>query len=166
MTRRDILGLLGISIGTAGLLAGNSTRLFALGGNAAAQGRGHGNEDEDQDHGDHGRGHGHGREKNDRRRFDDRNREAAHVYYEHHKHDRDFDEDRRWRPEYESRLREGYVLDPDFRRMCRPCPPGLLRDLPPCPRGYRYFLLGDHVVMVDTGYRVVDLIHMELNIHL
>jgi hypothetical protein len=66
-------------------------------------------------------------------------------------------------PEYESRLREGDVLDRDMRRMIHPIPPDYYRRLPPPPRGYRYFFIGRHACLIDSGYRVHDVIHLELN---
>jgi hypothetical protein len=34
--------------------------------------------------------------------------------------------------------------------------------LPP-PRGYRYVFIGGHACLIDSGYRVHDVIHFELN---
>jgi Ni/Co efflux regulator RcnB len=105
------------------------------------------------------------RQDQDHSRFDDHDRQASRDWYnQHHDHppaglrDRD-----RLRPEYESRLREGYVLDRNMRRMVYPVPADFYRRLPQPPRGYRYVFIGGHVVMIDNGYRVHDVIHFELN---
>ena len=101
----------------------------------------------------------------DHSRFDDHDRQVSRDWYNQHRNrppaglrDRD-----RLRPEYESRLREGYVLDRDMRRMVYPVPTDYYRRLPPPPRGYRYVFIGGHLVMIDNGYRVHDVIHFEMN---
>jgi hypothetical protein len=121
--------------------------VFFAGGEAFAQEHEH---DKDRDH----------------RRFDDHDRQAAHGWYTEH-HDRlpeglrDRD---RLSPEFESRLREGEVLDLDLRHRIHPVPHDLLERLPPCPRHYRYVIIGGHICLIDNGYRVFDIIHFELNL--
>src|ERR1700731_4614973 len=90
----------------------------------------------------------------DHSRFDDHDRQVSRDWYNQHRNrppaglrDRD-----RLRPEYESRLREGYVLDRDMRRMVYPVPTDYYRRLPPPPRGYRYVFIGGHLVLIDGGY--------------
>jgi Ni/Co efflux regulator RcnB len=101
----------------------------------------------------------------DHSRFDDHDRQVTHDWYnEHRDHPpvglRDHD---RLPPEYESRLREGEVLDRDMRRRIHPIPADYYRRLPPPPRGYRYVFIGGHACLIDSGYRVHDVIHFELN---
>jgi Ni/Co efflux regulator RcnB len=98
-------------------------------------------------------------------RFDDHDRQVTRDWYNEHRdhrarglRDRD-----RLSPEYESRLREGDVLDRDMRRRIYPVPPDYYRRLPPQPRGYRYVFIGGHACLIDSGYRVHDVIHFELN---
>src|ERR1700731_2384812 len=69
-------------------------------------------------------------------KFDHHDRQGSRDWYNQHRNhppaglrDRD-----RLRPEYESRLREGYVLDRDMRRMVYPVPTDYYRRLPPPPR--------------------------------
>jgi len=135
--------------------------LIALTGSfAVAQDR-----DRGQDRNDQGRGDKHenrGQDKKQYRQFNDDQRQAARQYYNQHHDDRGFQRDR-WNDDYESRLRPGYVLDPDMRRLSRPAPRELTRGLGRAPRGYRYIVIGGHVVLVDNGYRVHDAIHLELN---
>jgi Ni/Co efflux regulator RcnB len=105
------------------------------------------------------------RQGQDHSRFDDHDRQVSRDWYNQHHNrppaglrDRD-----RLRPEYESRLREGYVLDRNMRRMVYPVPADYYRRLPPPPRGYRYVFIGGHMVLIDNGYRVHDVIHFEMN---
>jgi Ni/Co efflux regulator RcnB len=106
-----------------------------------------------------------GQNRQEHSRFDDHDRQVSRDWYNQH-HDRPpaglRDRDR-LRPEYESRLREGYVLDRDMRRMVYPVPSDYYRRLPPPPRGYRYVFIGGHMVLIDNGYRVHDVIHFEMN---
>jgi len=152
--------------------AGSILFLFALSGVAMqAQDRG-----QDQDHQDQGR-HDRGNNRNqsiqyrddqqrqDHSRFDDHDRQVTHDWYNEHRdhppaglRDRD-----RLTQEYESRLREGDVLDRDMRRRIHPIPVDYYRRLPPPPRGYRYVFIGGHTCLIDSGYRVHDVIHFELN---
>ncbi|MGB7624683.1 MAG: hypothetical protein WBN92_20245, partial [Terriglobia bacterium] len=74
-----------------------------------------------------------------------------------------FGQDSRWNNDYEGRLRPGYVLDNDMRRMSHPAPNEFTRGLGRPPRGYRYVIIGGHVVLVDSGYRVHDTIHLHVN---
>lgn len=105
------------------------------------------------------------RDRGDRHEFRDRDRHAVQEWYEHHRdHEPEGFRRRDWlAPEYESRLRVGFVLGPDMRRMAYRVPDDLLYELPPCPRHYRYVVIGGHICLVDRGYRVHDLIHLEIN---
>jgi hypothetical protein len=109
--------------------------------------------------------------KDDRRhegspKFNDHDRQVAHDYANQHKDDRGFRDQDRLSPQYESRLQEGYVMDKDMRKMCRPAPPDLVRGLAPAPSGYRYVVIGGHVCLIDHDYRIHDTIHLELNLGL
>lgn len=120
-----------------------------------------------QDH-DRGQGRDHDRDHDrdrDHPRFEDHDRQAVRGWFkEHHGHlppglrDRD-----RLAPDLESRLQVGLVLDPGLRHRIYPVPEGLLVQLPPCPRHYRYVVIGDHICLIDDGYHVFDVIHFELN---
>jgi len=102
-----------------------------------------------------------GRENHNR--FDDHDRQAAREWYEQHRDYRGVRENDRLTPEYENRLREGYVMDYQMRRMARPAPYELVQRFGPPPPGYRYVIVNGHVVLVDRGYRVHDVMHFELN---
>lgn len=111
-----------------------------------------------QDHG-HGRGQGNGHH------FDSHDRGEVHAWQErHHEHPpAGFRDQDRLPPEMESRLRVGFVMGPEFRRRIRPVPHDLLITLEPPPRHYRYVVIGDHLCLVDSGYRVEDVLHLELS---
>jgi len=114
---------------------------------------------------DHNRGnkHNHGQEMK-YRRFNNRQRQRAQIYYNQHRNEDGFRHDDRWNNDYEGRLRPGYVFDDDMRRMSRPAPYEMTRGFGRAPRGYRYVVIGGHVVMVDDGYRVHDLIRFDINL--
>lgn len=139
--------------------------LALTGGAIHAQDRGQDQDRHDQDHYDQDhRDQDH--HDQDHSRFDDHDRQESRDWYNQHRNhlppglrDRD-----RLPPQYESRIREGYVLDRNMRRMVHPVPADYYRRLPPPPRGYRYVFLGGHTVLIDGGYRVHDVIHFELGL--
>lgn len=145
-------------LGLTGPFGRSATGPLPLSGGAAvAQERGQERDDRSRDDGRNDR-----RRENDRR-FDDHDRQVAQDYYNQHRNERGFRDRDRLSSEYESRLREGYVLDPEMRRMCRPAPPELVRGFAPAPSGYRYVVIGGHVCLIDRGYRVHDAIHLEFS---
>ncbi len=105
------------------------------------------------------------RHENDAK-FNDHDRQVAHDYANQHKNERGFRDQDRLSAENESKQREGYVMDKDMRRMSRPAPPDMIRDMAPAPRGYRYVVVGGHVCLIDGDYRIHDTIHLELNLGL
>jgi hypothetical protein len=171
MTNRYLAILLAIFVGPSVVSARSANAPLAPMGGAALMGgqEQDRNQDDTRRRGEYRRWQ---QDDNDRNRendhrFRDHDRRAAHDWYDRHRdhppagfRQRDF-----LAPEYESRMRIGYVLDPDMRRMARPVPEDLLYQLPPCPRHYRYVVIGGHVCLVDGGYRIHDVIHMELNLH-
>jgi hypothetical protein len=97
-------------------------------------------------------------------KFTDHDRQVAHDYANQHKNDRGFRDQDRLSPQDESRLQEGYVMDKDMRKLCRPAPPDLVRGLAPAPSGYFYVVIGGHVCLVDHDYRIHDTIHLEIGL--
>jgi len=155
--KRCLPMLTAVLIGSATLVGPSAASVFARGSRPAWAGA----PEHDHDRDNRGRRRKHERE---RRRFDNHDRRAVREYYEHHRDDRGF---RYWSRDDDddyARVREGYVLGRGLRRRCRPLPVVLLRELPPCPRGYRYYVLGGDVVMVDDGYRIRDFIHLDINL--
>jgi len=96
------------------------------------------------------------------RRFNDHDREYARDYYRHHRGEFRYRE--HWGPDYEARMHEGYVIEPEMRGWVRPAPYGLVRSFGPPPPGYRYVMVGGHVVLIDRDYRIHDTIHLELGL--
>ena len=150
------------------LMTGSMLFVFALtGGAMRAQDRGQDQDHQDQDRHDQGQGDQHrdDRHGQDHSKFDDHDRQVSRDWY-NQRHDHlpmGLRERDRLAPEYESRLRDGYVLDGEMRRRMYPVPADYYRRLPPPPRGYRYVFIGGHAVLIDGGYRVHDVMHFELN---
>lgn len=165
-------------IGASVLMALSKSTAFARPGPPQDEGdQGHG-----WDHGerDHGRGHGREhwnrgrwkkweRDHDGRYRFDDDDRRAAFAYFRDHRYrheddqgEDDNDQGGRWEREGPP-VAYGYVIGPSYRPHCYPVPAPLVEELPPPPYGYRYFLFGGDVVLLDRGYRVEDSIHINLN---
>lgn len=115
---------------------------------------------------DQNRGNDENRGQSDKtyRKFNDKQQQAARSYYNKHQDHPVFKQPDQWNNDYESRLQPGYVLDDDMRRMSRPAPDDMIRGLGRAPRGYRYVVIGGHVVLIDSGYRVHDAIHLEINV--
>jgi hypothetical protein len=137
-------------------------------GVAVAQDRGQNRNDQgrgnDKNRGQSQRNENRGQTKKRYRRFNQRQQQAARNYYNQHQNKEVFRPDSRWNDDYERRIQPGYVLDDDMRRMSRPAPIEMTRGFGPAPRGYRYVVIGPHVVLIDSGYRVHDAIHFEINI--
>ena len=133
------------------VVAAASALLAMPSSSAVAQDRGRGN---DQNR---------GQAKKAARQFAERDREAARQWYRQNRNrrPRGFRDDDRLPPQFETRLVPGYVFDVEMRRRSYPVPPGLARGFGPPPRGYRYLVIGGHVVLVDDGYRVHDVIRLE-----
>jgi hypothetical protein len=151
------------------LVAPGSSTLFAKGG-PPAWARGGDRDHGDQDH----RGKKENRAKKENRgqrmkwerdhdgryRFNDDARRAADDYYRGHR--QEFRE--HWRNGGGPAIAYGYMIEPRYRRYCRPVPVVLMRELPPPPPGFRFYLFNGDVVLLDDGYRVQDFIHLDINI--
>jgi Ni/Co efflux regulator RcnB len=97
--------------------------------------------------------------------FDDNDRQATRTWYEAHQRNlpAGFRASDRLSPSVELQFQPGFVLDLNLRRQVHPVPSALLRQLAPAPRGYRYVIINEHVVLIDSGYRVSDVIHVGHN---
>jgi hypothetical protein len=171
------------ALATAALLAGTGTRVLA-------RDHGHGNGDDDNgwhgDHGNHGNHYGHG-DHGDHYDHGDRGwhgrdwgRDDGHGRYY-----RGYDEDaiRHWyRERYDDdRLPPGLArrddlppglerqlvirgtLPPGLRRRIEPCPPDLVRVLPPPPPHCEHVFIGGHLVLLNReNFQIVDIFHFEL----
>lgn len=110
---------------------------------------------QDRDHHDH----------DEHSKFDDHDREAMRGWYrDHHDHPpKGFRDDDRLPDDLERRLEVGFVLTPEYRRRIVAVPGDLYRRLPPPPRHYRYVIIGRHIVLIDDGWHIHDIVHFELN---
>lgn len=104
--------------------------------------------------------------KAERAAFAERDRQIANNYYSHNRQQlppglRDQD---RLPPAQEQRLQPGYVFNRNDRQRMYPAPAPLVRTFAPPPRGYRYVTFGGHIILVDDGYRVADVIRLQINI--
>jgi len=91
--------------------------------------------------------------------FGDRDRQAMREWYRDHATGPEFR--RRWDRSWDDRVRVGLVLGPDLQAWARPVPPDLYGRLAPLPRGFRYMIVGDHVVVVDRRWRIRDVNRFE-----
>ena len=144
------------------MIVGATALLALTSGVAVAQGRGHGR----------GREHAPGQmkkyERYDQMRFAARDRELARNWYYHERRDGldlplGFREADRLPPRYSAMIRPGYIIEPAWRTRLYPAPVELVRVFPPPPPRYRYMVLGGQVLLLDTGFRVADVIGLEMN---
>lgn len=124
---------------------------------------------QDEDH-----GHGHGKDKkawhdDDRDRhgdfYHDRDRETMRDWYSHHERHLPPGLAKRDQlpPGLERQLIVRGTLPPGLRERIRPCPPELLRELPPPPPHCEHVVIGGHVVLLNRdSWQVVDVFHFEL----
>jgi hypothetical protein len=104
-----------------------------------------------------------GQMKKQYRQFQENQRQYAHTYYGQNQNHAMFKPDNRWNNDYDMRIQPGYVLDGEMRRMIHPAPNAMMRGLGRAPRGYRYVVIGGHLVLIDNRYRVHDSIRFELH---
>jgi len=93
-------------------------------------------------------------------RFDDRDRREFRSWYNSHRQNfRD-----RLPRDLDSRIGSGYRVGPEVWRYYRPVPYDLARRLPMPPPGYRYVMLGDRLVLLDSRDTVRDGFSFHLNL--
>jgi hypothetical protein len=95
--------------------------------------------------------------------FDDHDRQAARTWYQGHRDAFSHEEGAHWHQAWEPNIREGFVLTPDMRAAIEPAPVDLVAQFGPAPEGYRYVVIGDHLVLIDSEFRIHDVLHFELN---
>lgn len=133
---------------------------LALGQNALAQGNSQG----------HGHGKGHDKHGDDDQGGNDQG------YY--HGHDKDIHDwyskhgdnlppglakKDRLPPGLEKQLVRRGTLPPGLQKKIQPCPPEIVRYLPPPPRDCENVLIGGHIVLLNRRTNVVvDFVHVEL----
>jgi len=138
------------------MIAGAIALLAVTSGAAVAQGQGN----------QTNRGQARRAQRRAEARFNDHDRQLALEWYNQHRRNppRGFRDRDRLPPEYEVRIQPGYVFDLVVRRRAYPAPVELTLQFGPAPRGYRYMVIGGHIVLVDVGYRVADVFRLEINI--
>ena len=65
-------------------------------------------------------------------------------------------------PDEERRLRPGQRLDSGLRQRAHPLPADLSQRYRPPPSGYRYLVIGGHVVLLDGNYQVYEVYSVDL----
>jgi len=158
------------ALATAALLAGTGAR-------ATAQGHGHDDDEQGDWHGSHGnhgnhgdRGwHGHdwGRDDGHGRYYRGDDEDAIRHWYRER-----YDADRLppglarrddLPPGLERQLVIRGTLPPGLRRRIEPCPPDLVRILPPPPPHCEHVFIGGHLVLLNReNFQIVDIFHFEL----
>ena len=139
------------------LRASVTAAFFLTSGFALAQGRGHGKGHDKDKHGDDDRSE-HFYRDHDR----DEMRDWYHAHYEHlppglAKRDR-------LPPGLERQLVVRGTLPPGLQKKIEPCPPELVRSLPPPPPDCEHVVIGGHVVLLNRrNFMVVDVFHFELD---
>ena len=95
-------------------------------------------------------------------KFDDHDRQATRTWYDSHQRALPvgFRARDRFSPAVELQFQEGYVIDRPMRGEVHSVPLALLRLLAPAPRTYRYVVIEGHVALIDSDYRVHDVIHV------
>jgi Ni/Co efflux regulator RcnB len=150
-----------VIVKTTRMMAACAVALVAMTSSVAmAQGRGQGRGKTEN------RGQAKKAERQAAARFADHDRQVANNWYVHNRQSlppglRDRD---RLPPGQEQRVQPGYVFDRGDRQRVYPAPAPLVRGFAPPPPGYRYVTFGGHIVLVDNGYRVADVIRLEINI--
>ncbi len=96
------------------------------------------------------------------RRFDDHDRQVVNTWYGLHKaappiglRERD-----RLSVDVEAKFDVGLVLNTDLRGRIHTIPVELQRQLPAAPRDCRYVFIGGHLVLIDSKFTVLDVIHL------
>lgn len=121
-----------------------------------------------------GNGHGHGRGHNKGRHGDDEQYQSSYSRHDkdemrlwYREHDRDLPpglaKRDRLPPGLERQLVVRGTLPPGLRKKIEPCPPELVRELPPPPADCEHVVIGGHLVLLNRrNFVVVDVFHFEL----
>lgn len=98
-------------------------------------------------------------------RINAHDRQVANTWYNQHRNNppRGFRRTDRLPQQYETRLQPGYQFDPYLRQRAYAAPSDLTRSFAPAPRGYRYMVVGGHIVLVDASFRVADVFRLNIS---
>jgi hypothetical protein len=99
-----------------------------------------------------------------RNRFDEHDRQITRGWYKEHRRRPPMGLRRQDRlpPSLDTQLRVGLVLARPLRARIYAAPADLVFQLPPAPYGYRYVVIGGRIVLIDSWYRVQDMIWLDL----
>lgn len=145
------------ALATAALLAGTGTRALA-----GDHDRNHDDQSWHDDHGHHGDW---GRADDHSRYYRGHDEDAIRGWYRDHYNHLPPGLARRdaLPPRLERQLVVRATLTPELRRHIEPCPPDLVRVLPPAPPHCEHVFIGGHLVLVNrANFQVVDVFHFEL----
>lgn len=121
-----------------------------------------------QGHGNHGEGNGHGRghdrDEEGGGHYSKHDRDGARGWYHGHQEGLPPGLAKRDQlpPGLERQLRVRGTLPPGLRDRIRPCPPELVRVLPPPPPNCEHVVIGGHIVLLNRRtFMVLDIVHFE-----
>jgi Ni/Co efflux regulator RcnB len=154
-------------MGTRWVVAGVLAMVVSTSGVAAAQGRGNAGRNDRPNAAQRAPNRGQAK-KAERRaaRFEEHDRELARNWYYHNRRElppglRDRD---RLPPGIARRFVPGYVIERQYRERVYAAPPVLVRTFTPPPPGCRYVLFGGRFVLIDAGFRVMDVLRLDISL--
>jgi hypothetical protein len=100
------------------------------------------------------------RDQNQFHRFDDRDRRTFRDWYTRNRNNAPWRHDR---VGPNIRFRPGVVVGREYMRWYRPVPYSLAGLLPVAPRGFRYVMIGDQIVLLDNRNVVHDGFSFQFN---
>jgi hypothetical protein len=95
--------------------------------------------------------------------FDNRDRQVASDWYKSHPEGFKNEEGADWHAAWEPNLHSGFVLTSDMRAAIHRVPAALETQFGPAPDGYRFVVIGDHVLLIDNDFRIHDVLHLEID---
>ena len=99
-------------------------------------------------------------DQNQYHRFDDRDRRTFQAWYSRNRNNVPWIHDR---ITGNIRFRPGVVVRPEHMRWSRPVPYSLARLLPSPPRGFRYVMLSNQIVLLDNRNVIRDSFSFQFN---
>jgi len=99
-------------------------------------------------------------DQNQYHRFDDRDRRTFQTWYSRNRNNVPWIHDRVPR---NIRFSPGVVVRPEYMRWSHPIPYSLVRSLPSPPRGFRYVMLSNQIVLLDNRNVIRDGFSFQFN---
>ena len=146
-------------------LCGSAALSIALASTVApaySQGRGVRNQNDQQYQSDRGQFQ---TDRGNYHRFDDRDRRMFQSWYNSRRQNppAGFRLNDRLPPDLNSRVGIGFRIGPEVAPYYRPIPYDLARRMPLPPRGYKYVMLGNRIVLLDNRNTVRDTFSFQFN---